>query len=699
MLLEVGQFCRQVDEDLAGLIDELSEITNRNSPNEKLAWQKSLPMLSMALSSPSLRNFHLSLGQSGGISVEYKLPAASAWCDAVLLGRGKNQPSAVMIELKDWDTNGVNPTSRERLIDYRGKLISHPSDQVCGYVEYCQNFHSAVLTENASVAGCVFFTKSRNVSVFQQSPYQELVKDYPVFSSNLSDIQQDFPDFLSSYLTQPDFDFAQRFEKGTYAQNRSLVEQIADLVLDEDKTIFVLLDEQRRGFELCLSEVDKIIDNSKPDEKSVIIVEGPPGSGKSVLAAKLWASLAKNPKIMNSVVLTSTSSAQNSNWSSLFQTQSKNRLGRGVIIKATQYNPGLSPAWVNTKREQGFDMELEDWRNNLKIYLKEKRNKMPDNTFAVSIVDEAHALIDPTARSGVSPSGWAIHAGPQAYHIMRSSQISIFLMDPLQSFRDNETTTKENIELWANELGIKNISSIDLGDAQFRCGGSKEYVDWLDSLLGLKETDNTIWDKENSRFLFELVDDPAQLDEKLMQQVEKNKSVRLVATYNREWVTQKEPRPHELQPSKMDFHIPYRRNGKQEYWSRIWNFAPEAKYQMFVQAVPGSMMNENPLSEVGCPYVVRGFDYDYLGVLWLNDLVWRNNHWHVNFENIFESAWKLTLSRAKKERKKGTVGIYTNIVTKALQQSYRILLSRAINGIYVWIEDKETREHVRSLMS
>lgn len=699
MLLEVGEFCRKVDKDLAGLIDELAEITNRNSTNEKLAWQRSLPMLSTALSSPTLSNFHLSLGQSGGISVEYKLPAASAWCDAVLLGRGEIQPSAVMIELKDWDANGVFPTSRERLIDYHGNLVSHPSDQVCGYVEYCQNFHSAVLTENASVAGCVFFTKSRNVSVFQQPPYQELVKEYPVFSSDLSDIQQDFPRFLSSYLTQPDFDFAQRFEKGTYAQNRNLVEQIADLVLDEDKTIFVLLDEQRRGFELCLSEVDKIIDDSKPDEKSVIIIEGPPGSGKSVLAGKLWASLAKNQKIKNSVVLTSTSSAQNSNWSSLLQTQAKNRLGRGVIIKATQYNPGLSPAWVNTKRQQGFDMDLEDWRNNLKIYLTEKRNKMPDNTFAVSIVDEAHALIDPTARSGVPPSGWAIHAGPQAFHIMRSSQISIFLMDPLQSFRDNETTTKENIELWAKELGIKNVSSIDLGDAQFRCGGSKEYVDWLDSMLALKESNNTFWDKGNSRFLFELVDDPAQLDEKLIQQIIKNKAVRLVATYNKQWVTQKVSKPHELHPSEMDFHIPYKRNGKQEYWSRIWNYAPDAQYQMFVQAVPGSKMNDNPLSEVGCPYVVRGFDYDYLGVLWLDDLVWRNNQWQVNFENIYESAWKLTLSRARKEREKGTVGIYTDIVTKALQQSYRILLSRAINGIYVWIEDKETREHVRSLMS
>lgn len=32
------------------------------------------------------------------------------------------------------------------------------------------------------------------------------------------------------------------------------------------------------------------------------------------------------------------------------------------------------------------------------------------------------------------------------------------------------------------------------------------------------------------------------------------------------------------------------------------------------------MMHQDPLSEVGCPYVVRGFDFDYVGLLWLEDI-------------------------------------------------------------------------------
>ena len=49
----------------------------------------------------------------------------------------------------------------------------------------------------------------------------------------------------------------------------------------------------------------------------------------------------------------------------------------------------------------------------------------------------------------------------------------------------------------------------------------------------------------------------------------------------------------------------------------------------------------DPLSEVGCPYAVRGFDYDYVGILWLDDLIRRDSQWEVNTSSVHES--ELTL--------------------------------------------------------
>jgi len=99
---------------------------------------------------------------------------------------------------------------------------------------------------------------------------------------------------------------------------------------------------------------------------------------------------------------------------------------------------------------------------------------------------------------------------------------------------------------------------------------------------------------------------------------------------------------------------------------------------------------------VGCPYVVRGFDYNHLGVLWLKDLVWRRDRWEFDLTHIHESGVRQTLADVKKE--KGHAGPASQDLLRRLQQVYRILLSRAIRGVHVWFEDEETRRHVESLL-
>ena len=106
-------------------------------------------------------------------------------------------------------------------------------------------------------------------------------------------------------------------------------------------------------------------------------------------------------------------------------------------------------------------------------------------------------------------------------------------------------------------------------------------------------------------------------------------------------------------------------------------------------------MANDPLCEVGCPYVVRGFDYDYTGVLWMSDLVWRGDRWVAQPEHIHESAWRKTLAAARRERGHGP---NSDDLLRQLQRGYRILLSRAIRGTFVWFEDPETKAHIERLL-
>ena len=108
-------------------------------------------------------------------------------------------------------------------------------------------------------------------------------------------------------------------------------------------------------------------------------------------------------------------------------------------------------------------------------------------------------------------------------------------------------------------------------------------------------------------------------------------------------------------------------------------------------------MREDPLSEVGCPYAVRGFDFDYIGLLWLRDLHCRDGVWSVDIDHVCESGLSRHVSRARAE--KGREGPAAEALLNKIKQAYRILLTRAMKGIYIWFEDQATERAVRTYLA
>ena len=653
MLITIEDFRRRVQTDASGLVSRLQEETGRYGDEEAGAWETSLSKLSRAFQGPSFQPLHLFFGSRGNLALEYQMPAASSWADVVLLGRHDAAPAAVIIEPKDWTTAADKPGKAEGLIDRVGRQELHPSDQVRGYTEYCRRFHSAI-EEPAKVHGCVLFTHQVYTHAYTSAPNEFLTRDYPIFTTANEDVGARFPNFFRDRLTQPDEEFAIAFAKGRYRQQRGFVAQIGAQILDPKSTPFELLDNQRRAFALCKAVVDECFlihaSRAKP-KKRVVIVKGPPGSGKSAIAARLWASLVTDERLPEGdVVFTTTSQSQNSNWSLIFD-QLAAEGGHALVRKATIFTPLTTHKLGQLRKKHGetFLADASEWRANLEL-LRNLGAEFPDASRdgqnLVTIVDEAHSLINPEHNAGRGQFGFVTGLGPQAYHIIRASQLTVFLLDPAQGYRERENTTVEEIALWSRELGAGAPELISLEGSQFRCGGSAEYVNWLESVLdGNAVSKNqvlaTAWRSGMPRehplnvidfpialdaepllraaeeapayrvkrrfdtpaFEFEIFDTPRQLEQALRSKVSEGNSVRLLSSYSRKWKTRGAAVPHNLPPSMQDFCENYVENDEAQLWSRVWNFVPQngTDYPAFIRAAPGSRMADDPLCEVGCP--------------------------------------------------------------------------------------------------
>jgi len=705
MLLTVSEFRQAVESDRPTLIAALQSMTGRSGLEEREAWDSSLPVLADALAEPKLGPLHVYLARWGFLALEYQLPAAASWCDVVLLGRRDATPSVLIVELKHWVTRGDRPGPVEGLMERGGQLVLHPADQVRGYAEYCRRFHSAVQDHAATVKGCVLFTRDYFVDRYGDPPNDALVREYPCFTAAPQFPREAWASYLVEHLNTADERFARDFVAGRYRQDRGFVRQIGAQILDPATSPFELLDHQRRAFALVRARIEEKILSGGTPRKQVILIEGPPGSGKSVLAARLWSSLVTDERLPSgSAVLTTTSTAQTSNWSKLFQIAGRAKGAAGVVKRAASYVPVSTQVLGRLRKQHGADFASDPvaWRSNaqlLRDWGVPFQDGALDEQYLVSVVDEAHALINPEHSEGRGQFGFAPTLGPLAWHIIRCSTVSIFLLDAEQGFRDRENTTLSDIRRWAGELGAEVTDVISLAGAQFRCAGSTEYVDWVEGLLRGRAAPELRALAEQWRKVFDvrLFDTPPALESTLREKVAQGRTVRLLASYAREWKTKGAARPHALPPGQQDFHEPYYESGARRFWNKVWNFIPQngTDYTWFIQAPVGSPMHADPLCEVGCPYAVRGFDFDHVGVLWLGDLIWRAGAWKADAGQVHETGLDRSVAAAKAEREPGRA--HDKLKT-ALAQAYRILLTRGLSGCYLWIEDEETRRRVQAAL-
>ena len=303
MLLTVSTFCDAVTRGMNGLIARLEKDTSRfMTDREKKELAESYRAVSRMLTAamdvnPSVAGATISTTDA---VLEYHLPKASAWCDLVLVGEGASSPEVIIIEL---------------------------------------------ISSGARCSGLVYFTQDVDLTPYRVGPNATLCRDYPVYNTTESSTGA-LAAYVADTIKGPDNAFAKRFILGDYKQDRNILRQVADSLAtlkgQAVRNPFVLLDNQDLGFSKVLSIVDAL-----PEEgKEVIIVSGPPGSGKSAVAANLWVECARRFAGRGNILFVTTSSSQYDPWAHTFETSTGNRGARGMVVKANSFNPGMSGTLV-----------------------------------------------------------------------------------------------------------------------------------------------------------------------------------------------------------------------------------------------------------------------------------------------------------------------------------------------------------------
>ncbi|MBO0610771.1 DUF2075 domain-containing protein [Myceligenerans salitolerans] len=536
------------------LADQLIRSGVHVGASEKRSWRNSLPALARDLHDAGLDRVEVIL--------EYRMPLTSKRTDAILAGvhprTGKH--SFVAVELKQWSEAHLWEDN-DSIVEVEGARYksSHPSTQVADYVDYLRDFTRTLEDCPDELQGVAYLHNATDFAVGDLLASPEAARA-PVFTGER---RGDFVRHLQSLLAQDESgtSAADRFLGSAISPSRQLMAVAADEIRKQEQ--FVLLDEQRTARDMVLHKVRQA---RSADTKSVVLITGGPGSGKSVIALSLMGELAREGR-----------AAVHATGSRSFTQTLRKVAGKGS---------------TRTK-------ELFKYFNN---FMEAEKNGLE-----VLILDEAHRIRENSVNR-FTRSALRRNARSQIDELLDAARVPVFLLDQNQVVRPGELGTPADIRRAAEARGF-GVEHIDLTD-QFRSGGSLAYIEWVERLLGLREAESgpCPWDGTDENFEVATVDSVEELQQRLEAKLP-DYGARMTAGYCWPW---SDPRPDGSLVADV----------KIGSWERPWNLKGD---RALGGAPPSALWATDPagFGQVGCVYTAQGFEYDWNGVILGPDLVWR----------------------------------------------------------------------------
>jgi hypothetical protein len=557
-----------------------------------------------------------------GVIVEYQLPLTSKRLDVMLTGHGAGGvPGAVVVELKQWDKVTASPID-ECVETFVGARLRDVLHPSRQVGDYQQYLLD---THTAFTDGGIVLRSCGYLHNLKRANAAEL------YDNRFDDLVRQWPSF-----TGDDIDELVPFLHATVGEGggadplgRVLEGRYRPhrrllehtAAVIRNEPVFTLLDEQRVAFNHVLSLVRAY---QLGDRSTVVLVRGGPGTGKSLIAVNLLAEMAAQGYV-----------AVHATGSKAFTENIRKVVGSRAAKQFVYFNSFASA------EPRSIDL---------------------------LVCDEAHRIRETSNNRFTKRERRSEQ--PQIDELLEAAKVSVFLIDDMQIVRPGEVGSTDLIREAAEARGVKVVEH-EL-EAQFRCNGSDAYVQWVDNTLELRKTPTVLWERDDP-FDFDVVDSPEELDDLVRARADEGYSARLVAGFCWPW-------------SKPNDDGTLVKDVKVDGWSRAWNARPEGR--RLAPGIPKSNFwasDPGGIDQVGCVYTAQGFEFDYTGVIWGRDLVYR-----------FDEGWvgqpEFSQDSVVRRSAKRSPGEFTRLV----KHTYRVLLTRGLLGCAIYFEDEQTRDFVLS---
>ena len=293
-------------------------------------------------------------------------------------------------------------------------------------------------------------------------------------------------------------------------------------------------------------------------------------------------------------------------------------------------------------------------------------NHSAETPIDVAFVDEAHLLLTQGKQS--------YRGKNQLQDIIERSKVVVIMFDENQILT-TEQYWEDQILTYYKNIAKQNGNYIELKN-QLRMSADARTIEWIDAFTKRQTVDMIPTDSKD--YEIKIFSSPEELEQAIKEKYASEEFTlsRMVATYD--WPYSSEKPPERRIRRYWEVLI--------ENWHKPWNRELEKELgRQDKRGIKDLAWAEQPqtIDEIGSTFTIQGFDLNYAGVILGPSVKYRDGK--IIFDP--EKSWnkKATRNRTLSDGTRQKFG------EKLIQHEVRVLMTRGVNGLYIYACDEELR--------